>query len=290
MANTATTIYDPTAQSYRVDINGKSGVYMDTQTNANTLRDRLNALFSDSNRDLDFITPSHDGSRYIISCPLVRKNIGEKTYFYDTSSNPSSNYYGEKLYEPTNNTDPRTSAQTLLYQVGTSNTMPWYDALYIANLIRSCVNLNFADAKGSSTCTSLVMPTNKKGTVASTISSSATCDYYGLPCQGTQAGTTSTCPEIGYPAQNILNATTGNGEVLHPQGLTAAMTSTNSWNSTYKNKFVKVTNLSDTSKSIVVKITDTAPANRGIELSYRAWVSIGKPSGTNSVKIELMST
>ncbi|WP_374214157.1 RlpA-like double-psi beta-barrel domain-containing protein [Candidatus Desulfosporosinus nitrosoreducens] len=68
----------------------------------------------------------------------------------------------------------------------------------------------------------------------------------------------------------MLNATTGNGEVFHLQCLTAAMNSTNSWNSTYRNKFVKVTNLSNTSKSIVVKVTDTAPANRGIELSYRA--------------------
>ena len=105
----------------------------------------------------------------------------------------------------------------------------------------------------------------------------------------TQPGKTSTCPEIGFLAQNILSAMTANGEVFHPQGLTAAMTSTNSWNTTYRNKFVKVTNLSNTSKSIVVKVTDTAPANRGIELSYRAWVSIGKPSGANSVKIELMA-
>lgn len=289
MANTATTVYDNIIQAYRVDINGKSGIYMETQSGANTLRDRLNALFSDSNRDLDFITPSHDGSRYIVSCPLVRKNIGEKTYFYDTSSNPSSNYYGEKLYEATNNIDPRTSAQTLLYQIRINNTMPWYDALFIANKIRSLVNLNFNDAKGSSTCTNLVMPANQGGTVASTISTSATCDYYGLPCQGTQLGKTSPCPEIGFPAQNILSAMTANGEVFHPQGLTAAMTSTNSWNTTYRNKFVKVTNLSNTSKSIVVKVTDTAPANRGIELSYRAWVSIGKPSGANSVKIELMA-
>lgn len=289
MANTATTVYDSSVRSYRVDINGKSGIYMDSQASANTLRDRLNALFSDSNRDLDFITPSHDGTRYIISCPLVRKNVGDKTYFYDTTSNAKNNYYDEKLYESTNNTDPRTSNQTLLYQIGTNNTAPWYDAIVIANLIRSLINLNFKDANGNSTCKSLVKPANTSGTVASTISNSAICDFYGLPCQGTQPGKTSTCSELGYAAQNILSASTANGEVFHPQDLTAAMTSTNNWYSTYKNKFVKVTNLKDTSKSIVVRVTDKAPANRGIELSYRAWVSIGKPSGEKAVKIELMS-
>jgi len=290
MANTAQTVYDSSTGYYRVDINGKSGVPMDTQTNANTLRDRLNALFLDSNRDLDFITPSHDGTRYIISCPLVRKNTGDKTYFYDSTPNAPNNYYGEKLYEATNNTDLRDSSQTLLYQVGTANTAPWYDALYIANIIRSLVNLNFNDANGLSKCAALAVPTNLKGTVASTISSSATCDYYGLPCQGTSSGKTSTCPEIGYPAENIASAVTLNGEVFHPQGLTAAMTSTNNWHITYKNKFVKVTNLANTSKSIVVKVTDQAPVGRGIELSYRAWVAIGKPADMNSVKIELMAS
>ena len=48
------------------------------------------------------------------------------------------------------------------------------------------------------------------------------------------------------------------------------MTSTNKWNSTYKNKYVKVST-SDGKKSIVVRATDTAPANKGIELTWRAY-------------------
>jgi hypothetical protein len=78
-------------------------------------------------------------------------------------------------------------------------------------------------------------------------------------------------------------------EVLHPVDLTCAMTSTNNWNSTYRNKFIKVTNRSN-NQSIIVKVTDTAPANTGVELTYRAWVSIGKPSGSGTVKIELMGS
>jgi rare lipoprotein A (peptidoglycan hydrolase) len=131
------------------------------------------------------------------------------------------------------------------------------------------------------------MPSNTSSSVASVISSAAILQYYGHPCQGTQPGTTSTCGTL--TVQNIWGAAVSNGEVFHPCDLTAAMTSTNSWNTTYRNKFVKVTNLSN-GQSIVVRVTDTAPANQGIELTYRAWQSIGQPApNSKSVKIELMS-
>ena len=68
------------------------------------------------------------------------------------------------------------------------------------------------------------------------------------------------------------------------------MTSTNNWNTTYNNKFVKVTNLANTSKSIVVRVTDKAPANTGIELSFRAYQELGATNGVGKVKIELMAT
>lgn len=62
------------------------------------------------------------------------------------------------------------------------------------------------------------------------------------------------------------------------------MTLTNKWNTTYKNKYVKVTT-SDGKKLIVVRVTDTAPADKGIELTWRAYHALGKPS---SVRVELM--
>ena len=172
-------------------------------------------------------------------------------------------------------------------------TSPWYWALYYANKIRAAINLNFDDAYGRSSCQQLIVPSNTGNSVSSTISSSATLQYYGHICQGTSPGTTSSCSCGGifyYLPQNILNTSTANTEVLHPVGLTAAMTTSNSWYSTYKNKFVKVTNLADTSKSIVVRITDSGPAGQGIELTDRAYRTVGASSGSNKVKIELMST
>jgi len=259
-----------------------------SSSTANTVRDRLNRIFSDSNRDLDFITPSYNGTNYVVCCPKVKKNIGEKTYFYDTTSGTSSNYHSEKLYEPTNwNNSSSSGNQTAILEIGSSVTAPCDGALRIANLIRSAINLNFSGAAGRNDCAQLSSPSNKDSSVDKVIADKARCDFYGVPCQGSMPGTTSSCPEIGYPAQNILNATTGIGEVFHPQDLTAAMTTSNSWSSLYRNKYVKVTNRSN-SKSIVVKITDTAPANKGVELSYRARATIGKPSGVDTVKIELM--
>lgn len=290
MANTATTVYNHNYMIYEVKVNGITVYGTESASQANTIRDRLNRIFSDSNRDLDFITPSYANGYYVVCCPKVRGNVGEVTYLYDTNGSDGWRSYPEKLYEPTNWADSSSaSGQTAILTISSLVTAPWHSALYTANLIRSAISLNFNDASGSASCRQLYVPSNTGGTVASTISSSARCDFYGVPCQGTQPGTTSSCPELGYAAQNILNTTTGIGEVFHPQDLTAAITSSNSWSVLYRNKFVKVTNLSDTSKSIVVRITDTAPAGKGIELSYRAWASIGKPSGNGTVKIELMS-
>lgn len=287
--NNATVTYESGLQTYYVRVNGTMVYATDDKSRADIIASRLNALFSDKDRDLDFITPSFANGMYVVTCPLVRKNVGQVTYLYDTNGSDGWRSYPEKLYEPTNWNDTRDKNQTAITTILTSeSTRPWYSALSIANNIRRAINLNFPDANGNTKCKELITPSNTGSTPISVISNSAICDYYGLPCQGTEPGTHSTCPEIGFPAENILNVYTRNGEVFHPQGLTAAMTPTNKWSTDYMNKFVKVTNLSN-SKSIIVRVTDEAPANRGIELSYRAWVEIGKPSGANSVKIELMS-
>lgn len=285
MSNTATTNYNSNFEVYEVKVNGITVYGSADNTQCTTIKDRLNRIFSDTNRDLDFITPSIVNGLYVVCCPLVRKNVGQNTYLYDTTSSPENNFVPEKMYEATNwqdNTDG--TKQTAILTISSGVTSPWNDAIRAANLIRSAVTLNFNDLKGNSTCKQLIVPTNITNTVNSTISSNAVCNMYGIPCQGTSPGTTSPCPELGFPAQNILNPWTGNGEVFHPQDLTCAMTSTNSWNTLYKNKFIKVTNTAN-NKSIVVRVTDTAPANKGVELTYRAWLQIGKPTNT---KIELM--
>lgn len=288
MANTAT-VSLITSNIYGLYVNGNY-IMGDVQSRVDAIKTRLNYIFSDTNRDLDFITPSYANSEYVVSCPRVRKNTNEVTYLYDTNGSDGWKQYPAKLYEPTHWDNSGGKNQTAILTA--TGSTPWHNALLLANKIRAAVVPNFASAAGDNPLKALVVPTNTGSTVQSVISSSARCDFYGHPCQGTSSGTTSSACS-GYSDltsyQNISNVTTGSNEVFHPVDLTCAMTSTNSWNSTYKNKYIKVTNLSN-SQSIIVKVTDTAPANRGVELTYRAWVSIGKPSGANSVKIELMGT
>lgn len=288
MANSATTSLI-TGTIYGLYINGNY-ILGDTFSRVDAIKTRLNYIFSDTNRDLDFITPSYSGGEYVVSCPIVRKNTGQVTYLYDTNGSDGWRQYAAKLYEPTYWNNSGGTTQTAILTA--TGPYPWVDALLTANKIRAAVVPNFASAAGNDPLKPLVVPSNTGGSVQSVISSSAYSAFYGHPCQGTGAGTSSSSCS-GYSDltayQNILNVTTGNGEVLHPVDLTCAMTSTNSWSTTYKNKFIKVTNLSN-SQSIIVKVTDVAPANTGVELTYRAWVSIGKPSGANKVKIELMSS
>jgi hypothetical protein len=286
MSNFATVV--DMGSYYAVQVNGQTVFTRDDYSRCQTIAGRLNNIFSDPNRDLDFITPTYTDGYYGVCCPLVRKNVDQITYLYDSDGSNGWRSYPEKLYETTNWSDSRNSNQTAIATILPSESnVPWLAAINLANYIRNAVNLNFNDAAGRSTCQQFTVPSNS-GPSTSLISSSAYCAYYGHPCQGLEPGTTSYCPELGYRVQNILNTTVGNGEVLHPQDLTCAMTSTNNWDSLYRNKFVKVTNLS-TSQSIVVRVTDTAPENKGIELTYRAWVSIGKPTGSNTVKIELLN-
>jgi len=285
MANTATVVYNSAAPGYDVRVNGTAVTTRTSSAEANLIRDRLNLIFSDTNRDLDFITPTYANGSYAVCCPLVRKNAGQTTYFASGGSHP------EKLYESTNWSDSGIAAtQSAILTIPSGATAPWYDALAIANLIRKSISLNFNDANGKSSCQQLVVPANKKATVASVISASAQLEYYGEQCQGSTSAASVACPHTGISVQKIQNPYTFNGEVFHPQGLTAAMTSTNNWNTTYKDKFVKVTNLANTSKSIVVRVTDKAPANKGIELSFRAFQELGASNGVGKVKIELMAT
>lgn len=288
MANTATTS-QITGDIYGLYINGKY-ITSDTFSRVDAIKIRLNYIFSDRNRDLDFITPSYYNGQYVVVCPRVRKNVGQVTYLYDTNSSDGWRQYPEKLYEPTVWDNSGGTNQTAILTA--SGAIPWAEALSLANSIRAAVVPNFASALGDNPLKPLIVPTNRGASVQSVISSSAYAAFYGHPCQGTQPGTVSgSCS--GYSDlnsyQNILNVNTGSGEVLHPVDLTCAMTSTNNWNSTYRNKFIKVTNRSN-NQSIIVKVTDTAPANTGVELTYRAWVSIGKPSGSGTVKIELMGS
>ena len=286
--------------------NGKYSLYINkypiaictdsNSTRINTIRDRLNVLFSDTNRDLDFITPSIEDNygSYVVCCPRVRRNIGQKTYLYHTESNPQNYYIGEKLYEDTVFDTTLNSTTITGILTVTETSRPWYWALVYANRIREAVYLNFAAAINNEfriRCNPFTMPSNT-GTTSSTLISAPYLSSYGNVCQGSEPGETSTCDcGTGYPntVQNILNTSTSNNETFHPLGLTAAM-SENMLNS-YINKFVKVTSVSDPTFSVVVRITDNGGnvSNSYIEVCDRVYRFLGKPgTGTGHVTVELM--
>ncbi|MDR1589053.1 MAG: septal ring lytic transglycosylase RlpA family protein [Oscillospiraceae bacterium] len=274
MANTATATYNSLIPGYEIKVNNSFVLIRTAQSEAFTIRDRLNLIFSDANRDLEFITASYTSGLYVVCGPLVRHNTGDTTYFNGNQSVP------EKVYETTNWSDSGTaSTQSAIVTITGTGSTPWLEAFQIANRIRAAINLNFNTIDGNSTCSTFVEPANKQSAVASVISSSAILQYYAAPTQGTT------------PTGNNLNKNVLNGEVLHSQDLTAAMTSTGQWHTLYQNKFVKVTNLQNVSKSLVVRVTDQAPTNQGIELTYRGYLELGSPgTGANKVKIELLAT
>lgn len=290
MNNLAILEYNASFEIYSVKVNDLTVYGNEDKAKAELVVKRLNRIFGDENRDLDFITPSFAAGKYIVCCPRVRLDIGEQTYLYDASNGARGwRSYPAKLYEPTNWVDSELpSKQTAILEIEESSKAPWYNALVIANSIRAAIKLNYPAANGNESCKQLNKPNNISSDISIIISEGAHCEYYGVPCQGTRPGRTSPCPEIGFDAGNILNPFTEIGEVFHPQDLTAAITPSYNWHGNYMNMFIKVTNLADPSKSIVVRVTDRAPARKGIELTYRAWVEIGRPVGTNSVRLELM--
>ncbi len=238
---------------------------------ANEFKERLTVIFKDTSFDLDFITPTHYENSYAVCFARVMKNSG-KTYFY----NDAHPVVERRLYTP---------SLHKLYEIDSSVSAPWHEALKLANAIRNAATLNYDSVRetSKSSLLKLAVPTNTSSNVSKVISSSCSVQFYGHPDQGTEQGATSYSSSLGYRVENIAKPYCGNGDVLHPCDLTAAMTSTNGWSSTYKNKYVKVTN---GSKSIVVRITDVAPAGKGIELTWRAYELLGKPQ---NAKIELMS-
>ncbi|WP_342476545.1 hypothetical protein NYE24_20570 [Paenibacillus sp. FSL H7-0350] len=89
MANTAT-VNLITGDVYGLYINGKY-IVGDTFSRVDAVKQRLNYIFADPNRDLDFITPSYENGQYVISCPRVRRNVGQVTYLYDTNGSDGGN-------------------------------------------------------------------------------------------------------------------------------------------------------------------------------------------------------
>lgn len=271
MANTATI-----KNSKDIYINDIFVYTCPTAAKATAFLDVLqNILFSSSPTfnilDLDFITPTIYDNSYGVCCSLTREGYGT-TYFFNNLHPPvTRNLYSSSIIK--------------LYAFDYTVTAPWYEALKLANAIRYATKLNYNSVReiSPSVLVKLAVPTNTGSTVNKIISSSCSVQFYGHPDQGSQEGATSYSSSLGYYVENIAGPCTANADVLHPCDMTAAITSSNNWSTLYMNKYVKVTNGSN---SIVVRITDVAPAGKGIELTWRAYQELGSPS---TAKIELMN-
>ena len=283
MANSASSVYNSVTKKYDVSVNSQV-VYSDADSaRTTTISQRLNRIFADTNRDLDFITPAYINDCYVVCCPKVRKNASQTTYLYTGKS------VAMKLYENTIFNDSTTSNadQTAILTIVDGSTNPWHSALTIANKIRYATTPNFNPQHDGSAIKNLTVPTNTTSNIDKVIYSTANCNFYGEICQGVQNNDTYKCTHSywGKAVQRIYGVCTANGEVFHPMDLIAAMSSADY--NTYKNKYLKVTY---DKKSIVVKVVDSMPAAAsGIELSFGAWQALGHPqTGSKNLKVELL--
>ena len=284
MANNATRVYNSTTKQYDIKVNGSTVYSLANSSQATTITARLNRIFADTNRDLDFITPSYINGSYVVCCPKVRKNAGQRTYLKDGSS------VAMKLYENTiwNDDTSNNANQTAILTIPSSATAPWHEAMTVANKIRDYVKANFNPLHGAQYIYRLQNPTNTATTVAKTLYTNADCNMFGEICQGVVNNDSHKCIHdyYGGVVERISGVLTANNEVFHPMDLLAAM-SASDYNK-YNRKYVKVTY---GTKSIVVHVVTSMPSSAsGIELSFAAWQALGyPPCNAGNVKIALMA-
>ncbi|ARU61026.1 hypothetical protein CBW65_07980 [Tumebacillus avium] len=291
----------PAGAEFMVRVNDQNVYQLKDKKRAEKMAERLNRIFQDGDRDLDFLTPSvmgkDDKLYYGIICPTVRKNKG-RTHFH----NPKRKAVDRNMYPPVDWVDsPEPDKQTVVFEFESTDTnVPWVTALVVTNRIRRAIELHFPDASGRRKhplrCYLLYIPHNQTDAIETVIADKAYCAVYAHPCQGRSGGTHSPkCEELGYRPENISNPFTAyfededEFEILHGCDLTCAITRSNGWYTKYKNHFLRVTNLKN-NRSVVVRVTDEAPRGRGVELTYWAWQAIGKPTDRNAVRIELLKS
>lgn len=284
MANAASNVYNSTTKLYDIKVNNATVYSLSSSSQAATITARMNRIFADTNRDLDFITPSYVNGSYVVCCPKVRKNAGQKTYLHDGTS------VAMKLYENTiwNDDTTNNANQTAILTIPSTESAPWYKALMAANAIRNYVTANFTPLHGSKSIYRLQAPSNVSASTARTLYTKANCNMFGEICQGVYNDDSHKCSHSYYGAkvERISGKMTANGEVFHPMDLVAAMSAADY--NMYNKKYMKVTY---GSKSIVVRIVTSMPSSAsGIELSFAAWQALGYPSCNNgNVTIQLMA-
>ena len=288
-----------------VRVNNRNVFQFGDEERARKMVQRLNRIFEDENRDLDFLTPTilqrpekKEELFYCIVCPPVRRHQGV-THFHPLGRRQPLDRHIYPVTEWVDAEDPAKQTAVLEFQAGDAPA-PWVTALTIVNRIRRAIELYFPDASGKRkhplSCYPLHMPTNRSAAVDAVIAETAYCAVYAHPCQGMGRGDRSPkCPTLAFQPENILAPYTAYSEgedgfeILHGCDLTCAMTSSRGWYNKYKNRFIRVTNLAN-GLSVVVRVTDQAPRGRGVELTYAAWMAIGGPRQHDSVRVELMGS
>lgn len=225
---------------------------------AATVRDRLNTIFNQSNRDLDFITSGYVDGYYALIAANVYRGEGPTWYVHNYCSNLECAPFLDANGDRKINQNMYSDQVTLLATVTPADTSSrqWELAFQWAQNVRGAINATNALGKSVGRLPAASRTTEAAGTTLA----SGNGAYYGLPTQGTSK----------HNPSNICCTTTNSGrEIFHPMEPTVAMV-----NSTWRNKWVEV---QYETKRIVCRATDYSP--RAAEVSNGAAKALGYPGG-----------
>ena len=189
---------------------------------------RLNTIFADTKRELDFITPAWISSDYVVASAHVRRGDGQLTF----------KNYPYTIYEDLYDTNLNLICTVTTADATSYGMNPAALALNWARNIRGALqssDLNCLNEHVNSS-RQLIVPTQSY-----VGNKNVTATYYGM-------------------GEQLLNPYTSNGEIFHTCDLTIA----SGLSDLPRNCWVKVTY---SGKSIIARVNDTAPANI-IDLSY----------------------
>lgn len=260
-----------------VQVKGTSGawvnvLYTTDATRANTIRDRLNAIFAIPGADLEFITPSYHNGMYVVCWPHVVWDRNGNTYTDTTNHGRTYEqlYKGCAISYSGNSGFRNRLSDFVIASVTAADTEaygkePWEIILEWANNIRWNVNgWNCAkDATnedrafndlGTLKIPKLIVP-NK------TFSGSYTK-------QNTIYGLGEKQPGFG----------TGNGDFFHCCDLTIARPKNSGWP---YNSWVKITY---NGKSVVARVTDQSNIDTAADLSAGTAYALGITGSWNSMQ------
>lgn len=256
---------------------------------ASTVAQRLDAIFGNTARDLDFITPTFYNGNHEVVCADVTYPNGCTCFACDnlSSSNcPNVNTatcsgqtqgLPENIYDTDNSTNDLSGSQAYIVtatsaDVSATGQDAWALTLQWANNARAALIAGSAYGPCGHEVSTL-QPATGTGLPTDTLIVQATGSFYGDPNSPYYQG------ECGG-SNNICSLKMANGDVFHTCDVTVAVPS--SYYSTYKNEWVRVYYGSN---SVVARITDVSPSG-DIDLAYEGVAQpLGFPgSGTITLK------